>query len=93
MIYEGYGDYRGRTGQALVSLYLPAHGSTNPDVFKPKTFSIPRGIISKNFRLLGFTVSEELGNKQTNKHTHSLTDWCFDREIADILLNNHETQI
>ena len=26
-------------------------------------------------------VSEELGDKQTNRLTHSLTDWCFDREI------------
>ena len=33
MIYEGYRDHRGRTGQALVFFYLPANGSTNPDVF------------------------------------------------------------
>ena len=39
--------------------------------FLPKTFSIPRGIIPQNFRSLGFTVSEELGNIQT----HSLTHW------------------
>ena len=64
---------------------FPANGSTNPDVFQPKTFSIPRGIIPQNFSLLGFAVLEELGNKQTNnqtnKQTDSLTDWCFDREI------------
>ena len=50
--------------------YFPADGSTNPDVFQPKTFPIPRGIIPQNFSSLGFTVLEELGNKQT----HSLTD-------------------
>ena len=61
--------------------HFPANGSTNPDAFQPKTFSIPTGIIPQNFKLLGFAVSEELGNKQTNKQTHSLTDCCFDREI------------
>ena len=56
-------------------------GLMNPDVFQPKTFLIPRGIIPQNFRSLGFAVSEELGNKQTNKHTNSLTDWRFYRVI------------
>ena len=50
--------------------YFPANGSTNPDVFQPKTFSIPRGIIPQNFSSLGFAVLEELGNKQTNTLTH-----------------------
>ena len=50
--------------------YFPANGSMNPDVFQPKTFCIPRGIIPQNFRSLGFAVSEELGNKQTNNQTH-----------------------
>ena len=27
-------------------------------------------------------------NKQTNKHTHSLTDWCFDREIKLRIVKN-----
>ena len=67
--------------------YFPANGSTNPDVFQPKTFPIPRGIIPQNFISLGFAVSEELGNIQTHTHTHklthSLTDWCFDKEIID----------
>ena len=53
--------------------YFPANGLTNPDVFKSKTFSIPRGIIPQNFSLLGFAVSEELGNKRTDRQTHSLT--------------------
>ena len=53
--------------------YFPANGSTNPDVFQPKTFPIPRGIIPQNFSSLGFAVSEELGNKQTNTQTNSLT--------------------
>ena len=52
--------------------YFPANGSTNPDVFQPKTFPIPRGIIPQNFSSLGFAVSEELGNKQTHKLTHIL---------------------
>ena len=42
--------------------YFPANGSTNPDVFQPKTFSIPRGIIPQNFSQLGLAVAEELGN-------------------------------
>jgi len=42
------------------------NGSTNPDVFRPKTFLIPRGIIPQNFISQGFAVSEELGNKQTD---------------------------
>ena len=50
--------------------YFPANGSTNPDVFQPKTFPIPRGIIPQNFSSLGFAVSEELGNIQTHKLTH-----------------------
>ena len=50
--------------------YFPDNGSTNPDVFQPKTFLIPRGIIPQNFSSLGFAVSEELGNKQTNRQTH-----------------------
>ena len=28
-----------------------------------------------------FPVWEELGNIQTDTQTHSLTDWCFHREI------------
>ena len=62
--------------------YFLANGSTNPDVFQPKTFPIPRGIFPQNFILLGFAVSEELGNKQTHTQTHSLTDWRFYREMT-----------
>ena len=65
--------------------YIPANGSTNPNVFQPKTFPIPSGIIPQNFSSLGFAVSEELGNIQTQRLTHSLTDWCFDREIISYL--------
>ena len=75
MTYQGYG-----TGHALVNFYFPADGSTNPDVFQPKTFSLPREIVPQNVSSLGFTVSEELGNIQTD----TLTDWCFDREIIEI---------
>ena len=82
MIYERYGDHRGRTGQALVFYHFPANGSTNWDVFLPKTFCITRGIIPQNFRSLAFAVLEELANIQTDTQTHSLTDWCFNREIV-----------
>ena len=68
MIYEGYGDHRGRTGNALV-FYFPANGSKNLDVFGPKTFLIPRGVIPQNFSSLGFAVLEELGNKQADRLT------------------------
>ena len=80
MMYEGYEDYRGCTGKALVFFYFPANGLTNPDDFYPKTFSIPRGIIPQIFSSLGFAVSDD-SDKQTDKLTHSLTDWCFDRDI------------
>ena len=53
--------------------YFPANGLTNLDVFQPKTFPIPWGIIPQNFSSLGFAVSEELRNKQTKKQTHRLT--------------------
>ena len=32
-MYEGYGDHRGRTGNALVFFYFPANGSTNIQMF------------------------------------------------------------
>ena len=54
--------------------YFPANGLTNPDVFQLKTFPIPREIIPQNVSSLGFTVSEELGNIQTDTQTDSLTD-------------------
>ena len=70
------------TVHALVFfLNILASGWSNLLVFQPKTFPIPRGIIPQNFKSLGFAVSEELGNIQTDKLTHSLTDWSFDREI------------
>ena len=49
--------------------------------FSLKTSSSQRGIIPQNFSSLGFAVSEELGNKQTNNQTDSLTDWRFYRVI------------
>ena len=61
--------------------YFLANGLTNPDIFQPKTFLILREIIPQNFSSLGFAVSEELGNKQKNSLTHSLTDWRFYRVI------------
>ena len=66
--------------QALA--YFPANGSKNPDVFWPKTFCIPRGIIPQNFSSSGLVVSQELWNKQTNRQTHSLTFYCFSRVIT-----------
>ena len=41
--------------------------------------NILKEIIPKNFSLLGFAVSE-----QTNKQTHSLTDWCIYRVIITL---------
>ena len=52
--------------------YFPANGLMNLDVFQPKTFCIPRGILPQNLSLLGFAVLEELGNKQTNRLTDRL---------------------
>ena len=49
--------------------------------FQPKTFSIPRGIIPQHFSSLVFAVSQELGNKQTHRLTHSLTYKRFYRVI------------
>ena len=31
----------------------------------------------------------ELGNNQTNTQTHSLTDWCFDKNSAEIWIWDH----
>ena len=38
--------------------------------------------------LIDAAVSEELGNKQTHRQTHSLTDWRFYRVM--ILSNRHQ---
>ena len=67
MIYEECGDNRGCTAHALVFLNFPANGSTNPDVFQPKTFPIPQ------FKLV---VIRRFGGvrEQLNKQTDSLTD-------------------
>jgi len=69
----------GSTGRehTLVFFYFPINGLTNPDVFLPKTFWNPRGIIPQNFSSSGLVSSEELGNKQIN----SLTSYCFRRRI------------
>ena len=67
---------------ALVFFYFPANASTNSDIFLPKTFCIPREIIIRNFSYSGLVVSEELGNKQINKQTYSLTSYCLYRVIS-----------
>ena len=59
---------------ALVYFCFHANGLTNPNVFKPKTFCIPREIIPQNFSSSGLVVLEELGNKQTNIQTDRLTE-------------------
>ena len=74
-----------------IFFYFPANGSTNPDVFYLKTICSPRGIKSQNFCSLELTVLEELGNKQTDKLTHSLTFYCFYRVIFLFLNNNIST--
>ena len=48
---------------------------------EPKTICAPVNHPSK-FQLIGSTVSEELTNKQTNKHMNSLTSYFFRRRIA-----------
>ena len=58
------------TVPAQVFFYLHANGLMNPDVFYPKTFCIPQ-----NFSSSGIFVLEELGSKQTDKLTHSLTSY------------------
>ena len=55
---------------ALVFFYYTANGLTNPDVFFSLKPSLSHRFNPQNFSLLGFAVSKELGNKQTN----SLTD-------------------
>ena len=69
--------------------YFPANGSTYPDVFQPKTFLIPRGIIPQNYSLLGFAILEKLGKKQIDRQTESLTDWHFYRVIQRSLCQNY----
>ena len=86
MIYEECNNHRGQHSTRSIFFYFPANGLTNPDVFQPKTFLIPREIITQKFSSSGLVVSEELGNKQTNRQTnsltHSLTDWRFYRVIT-----------
>ena len=36
--------------------YFPVNSLMNPDVFLPKTFCIPRGIIPQNFSSSGYVV-------------------------------------
>ena len=50
----------------------PANGSTNPDVFQPKTFSIPRGIIPQISARWGCRFGGV--GEQTYKQTDRLTD-------------------
>ena len=69
------------TEHTLFLFYFPANGSTNLDVFYPKTICTPRGIISQNFSSLGLIVSEELGNKHTSTQTNTLTSYCFRKRI------------
>ena len=65
------------TIHALFCFYFLANGLTNLDVLWHKTFLIPREIIPQNFSSSGLVILEELGNKQTDRLTHSLTDIIF----------------
>ena len=56
---------------SIVFGYL-ANGWINLEDFQSKTIHTPRIIFPKNFSLLGETVSEELGKKQTDKLTNIL---------------------
>ena len=53
----------------LYFFYFSANGSTNPDVFEPKTFSIPRGIIPQNFQVI--RIRRFVGVRE---QTNTLTD-------------------
>ena len=85
MIYEESHDHKlpseCSTVHALVILYFPANGLTNQEDFQPKTICTPRAIIPQNFSSLGFSVLEELGNKQTHRLNHSLTSYCLSQML------------
>ena len=69
MIYEGYGDHRGRKGHALVFFHFPANGSTNPDVFLALNLPSIKGNHPSKFQLPG--VRRFGGDReQTNTQTH-----------------------
>ena len=72
MIYEGYGDHRGRTGHALV-FYCPANGSTNADVFFSLKPFLSQGESSLKISACWGSPFGGVRGK-TNKQTHSLTD-------------------
>ena len=67
----------GSTVQALVFFFFILLTVRQIRMFFSLKPSACREIIPQNFCSLGLTVSEELGNKQTNTQTHSLTDWRF----------------
>ena len=73
MIYEGYRDHRGRTGQSLVFFYFPANCSTNPDVFFSLKHCASQGKPSK-FQLAWVRRFGGVRG-QTSKQTDSPTDW------------------
>ena len=69
MIYEGYEDHRGRTGQALVFFYFLANGSTNLDVFIVKPSASPGESSLKISGRWGSPFRRSYG-KKTNKQAH-----------------------
>ena len=80
MKYEGYGDHRGRTGHALVFLIflltvqrIRMFFSLKPSPYQGESSLKISARWGSPFRM----------SQGTSKHTDSLTDWCFDREIRD----------
>ena len=88
MIYEGYEDHRGRTGQTLV-FFIFLLTVLRIRMFFSLKHSASQGESSlKISARFGFAVSEELGNKHTNKQTHLLISCCFSRVIGNPTKDN-----
>ena len=66
----------GSTVHALVIFFFHTIGSTNPDNFVDENLLHPKGNHSSIFQFI--SVSRFGGvREQTNKHTDSLTSYCF----------------
>ena len=82
---KGYGDHRGRTGQALVFFIFLLTVRRIRMFFSLKP-SPSQG--ESSLKILARWGSPFRRSQGTNKHTHSLTDWCFDREIKLRIVKN-----
>ena len=72
----------GSSVHALVFFCFSANSSMNPDVFSLKPSASQGELCLKiSAHSSGLVVLGELGNKQTDRLTHSLTSHCFYRVI------------